>query len=160
MKNNPAVAAIQYSLDMSDEDGMIFLKMWNEGDFPEIREEFPDAPEEVFIENSKRCVMPTQNLFELVTSDTVEYNAWSLKSKLMLIIGLVVRDNKLTQTEVAEKLGISQPRVSNLLKGKGEKFSIDALLTMLFKLGFSSDINFNPTDLENPIQFRLRKAVL
>ena len=39
MKNNPAVAAIQYALDMSDEDGMIFLKMWNEGDFLEIREE-------------------------------------------------------------------------------------------------------------------------
>lgn len=49
MKNNPAVAAIQYALDMSDEDGMIFLRMWNEGEFDEIREEFPDAPEEIFI---------------------------------------------------------------------------------------------------------------
>ena len=49
MKNNPAVAAIQYALDMSDEDGMIFLRMWDEGNFDEIREDFPDAPEEVFI---------------------------------------------------------------------------------------------------------------
>ena len=42
-----ATAAILYALD--DEDGMDFLRYWNEGDFQTIRNNWPDAPEEVFI---------------------------------------------------------------------------------------------------------------
>jgi predicted XRE-type DNA-binding protein len=40
-----------------------------------------------------------------------------------------------TQTETAEQLGISQPRVSDLLNGKLSKFSLDALVNMLALLG-------------------------
>ena len=46
--NNAAVAAIQFALK-SDNDGLIFLRLWNEGEFDIIRKEWPDAPEEVFI---------------------------------------------------------------------------------------------------------------
>lgn len=42
-----AVAAIQFTLN--DEDGLQFLRLWNEGDFDAIRREWPDAPEDVFI---------------------------------------------------------------------------------------------------------------
>jgi len=48
MAKNPAVAAIEYALS-TDSDGMAFLRCWMHGEFPEIREEWPDAPEEVFI---------------------------------------------------------------------------------------------------------------
>lgn len=40
------LAVIQYTL--KDEDGLLFLRCWNEGDFQAIRKEWPDAPEEVF----------------------------------------------------------------------------------------------------------------
>ena len=104
--------------------------------------------------------MSDQNLFELMTSDPVKYNSWSLKSKLMLVVGLVIRERNLTQKEVAATLDISQPRVSNLLKGKMDKFSIDSLLEMLFKLGFCGDISFDPRNTDAPLEFKLRKAVL
>lgn len=42
-----AVAAIQFAL--RDNEGMAFLRCWNQGDFDSIRREWPDAPEEVFI---------------------------------------------------------------------------------------------------------------
>lgn len=42
-----AVAAIQFALE--DDDGMQFLRLWNGGDFDDIRREWPEAPEEVFI---------------------------------------------------------------------------------------------------------------
>lgn len=42
-----AVAAIQFAL--ADDDGMTFLRLWNEGEFDVIRREWPDAPGEVFI---------------------------------------------------------------------------------------------------------------
>lgn len=40
------VAAIHFALQ--DEDGMLFLKYWNEGDLDTIRKEWPDAPQAVF----------------------------------------------------------------------------------------------------------------
>lgn len=48
--NNPAIAAIEFAMKYSaGDDGWVFLKLWNEGDFESIRNEWPDAPPEVFI---------------------------------------------------------------------------------------------------------------
>ena len=104
--------------------------------------------------------MSNQNIFELLTDDPTEYNYWSLKSKLMITTRLIIKEQNITQSELAEKLGVSQPRVSNLINGKSDKFSIDSLLQFLFKLGFSGDIQFDPRNLESPLDFKLRKAVL
>ena len=40
-------AAIEYALN--DEDGMLFLKLWYQGNFEVIRKEWDDVPESVFI---------------------------------------------------------------------------------------------------------------
>jgi hypothetical protein len=48
MSNNAAVAAIEYALATGTEERIEFLRCWNEGDFEAIRNEWPDAPEEVF----------------------------------------------------------------------------------------------------------------
>ena len=42
-----AIAAIQFALET--DEGLTFLRCWNEGDFKAIRDEWPEAPEEVFI---------------------------------------------------------------------------------------------------------------
>ncbi|WP_116893407.1 hypothetical protein [Pseudomonas syringae] len=47
LANNAAVAAIQFALD--DDEGMQFLRLWNQGDFDVIHRQWPEAPEEVFI---------------------------------------------------------------------------------------------------------------
>lgn len=44
---NAAVAAIQFALVA--EEGIEFLRRWNQGDFDVIRREWPEAPKEVFI---------------------------------------------------------------------------------------------------------------
>lgn len=52
--NDASIAAIQFAL--SAESGMTFLRVWNEGEFDTIREEWPEAPEEVFIGADPRYV--------------------------------------------------------------------------------------------------------
>jgi len=42
----------------------------------------------------------------------------------------------------AEELGITQPRVSRLMKGKVEDFSLDMLVTLAGKLGLKPQISF------------------
>lgn len=44
---DPASAAIQFALET--DDGLSFLRCWNEGDFESVRRDWPEAPEAVFI---------------------------------------------------------------------------------------------------------------
>ena len=104
--------------------------------------------------------MNRASLFELSTQDPIELNSLILKSKLSAIIGVLVASNGWNQKQVAEKLETTQPRVSNLLSGKLAKFSIDFLLESLCRLGYKFDIDFNPTNLDEPMHVALKKAVL
>jgi predicted XRE-type DNA-binding protein len=42
---------------------------------------------------------------------------------------------KLTQAKAAKLLGVAQPRISDIRRGKIQLFTIDALVNMLVKLG-------------------------
>ena len=97
------------------------------------------------------------NLFELATQDPVELNSLILKSKLSVIIRLLVKKSELSQVEVAKVLQTTQPRVSNLLNGKLSKFSIDFLLESLCRLGYKLDVDFDPSDFDEPMRMTLKR---
>jgi predicted XRE-type DNA-binding protein len=42
---------------------------------------------------------------------------------------------KLTQTQAAKLLGVTQPRVSDLTRGRIDRFSVDTLIAMLGRVG-------------------------
>jgi predicted XRE-type DNA-binding protein len=42
-----------------------------------------------------------------------------------------IEDHGLTQTAAANLFGVSQPRVSDLVRGKVDRFSVDTLIAML-----------------------------
>jgi len=52
-----------------------------------------------------------------------------------------VKKSGLTQQQAAQRLGVTQPRLNLLLKGKIEKFSIDALVNMLSRAGMSVKVS-------------------
>ena len=58
----------------------------------------------------------------------------------MASIESFIAEKKLTQSQAAELIGISRPRISDVVRGKIEKFTIDALVDMLTKAGFHIDI--------------------
>ena len=64
-----------------------------------------------------------------------------LRSELMTRIERFVSTSGLTQQEAAKRLGISQPRLNDLLRGKIDKFSIDALVNMLAAVGMRVTIS-------------------
>ena len=92
--------------------------------------------------------------------DSVELNMISLKSKLIIILTELIREKGWSQRVAAEKLGVSQPRVSNLMNGQRSKFAIDTLLEMLCRIGFVMDVSFRPHDKESPIDVKVKKAVV
>src|SRR4030067_344816 len=59
----------------------------------------------------------------------------TMRSELMCRLEILIRDKQWTQAEAAQVLGISQSRVSDLIRGKFEKFSLDMLITLATRAG-------------------------
>jgi predicted XRE-type DNA-binding protein len=57
------------------------------------------------------------------------------RSELMMAVVQHIRKNNLTQAEAAKLFGVTQPRVSDLIRGKIDLFSIDTLVQMLAAAG-------------------------
>jgi len=66
-----------------------------------------------------------------------------LKTDLMIMIRDAIEQEGWTQLEAAVHLGVKQPRISDIKNGKIEKFTLDALFSMLDELGFSSQFKSN-----------------
>ena len=58
-----------------------------------------------------------------------------VRADLMIRIEKELGSRGLTQAKAAKLLGVTQPRVSDLLRGHVELFSADALIDMLARLG-------------------------
>ena len=74
------------------------------------------------------------NVFADVGFPRTEAAPLLIRTDLMLQIERVLKARKLTQAKAATFLQVSLPRVSDLLRGKVELFSIDALVEMLARL--------------------------
>lgn len=53
------------------------------------------------------------------------------RAEVMRALQKAVRGWEVSQSEAAEQLGITQPRLNDLLRGKIDKFSLDALFDLL-----------------------------
>lgn len=62
------------------------------------------------------------------------------RAKLLSDVGSLIKASKLSQVEIALKLGISQPKVSMLVSGRLSAFSTDTLLHYLSLLGCNVEI--------------------
>lgn len=60
-----------------------------------------------------------------------------IRADLMIALSKLIQDRGLTQAEAAGILGVSQPRISDLTRGKIDRFSIDTLVAMLGHAGVS-----------------------
>ena len=67
------------------------------------------------------------------------------RSTLMMAISEHVKTKGLNQTEAAKLFAVSQPRISDLMRGKIGMFSIDTLVAMLAAAGIGIDIRVRTT---------------
>ena len=58
-----------------------------------------------------------------------------IRAELMTRLSKLIQTRKLAQAEAARLFGVSQPRVSDLVRGKIDRFSIDTLVAMLGHAG-------------------------
>ena len=58
-----------------------------------------------------------------------------MRTDLMIQLSKLIQARGLTQAEAADLFGVTQPRVSDLVRGKIDRFSIDTLVAMLGHAG-------------------------
>ena len=71
------------------------------------------------------------NVFEDIGASPEEAQNLLIRSRLMLRLRDVISDRKLTQARAAKLFGVTQPRVSDLVRGRVDRFSVDSLIAML-----------------------------
>ena len=59
----------------------------------------------------------------------------ALRADLMARLRMMIETQKWTQSEAAERFGVAQSRVSDLVRGKWDKFSLDMLITLAARAG-------------------------
>jgi predicted XRE-type DNA-binding protein len=66
-----------------------------------------------------------------------------LKAKLATKIAQLIAEKGWTQTQTAQRIGLDQPKVSNLLRGRLSGFSADRLFAILNRLGHSVEVRIS-----------------
>jgi predicted XRE-type DNA-binding protein len=77
------------------------------------------------------------NVWDALEDTPAEAANMSMRSHLLIAIEQQVRRWDVTQSEAAQRLGITQPRLNDLLKGKIANFSLDALINLAAQAGLS-----------------------
>ena len=84
-----------------------------------------------------------ESVFEAIADTPAEAANMRLRAELMLRVEAVIKENNWTQKQAAIQCGITQPRVNDLLNGKINKFSLDALVNINAHLGQHISLNFS-----------------
>jgi predicted XRE-type DNA-binding protein len=69
-----------------------------------------------------------------------------IKARLMYAISNAIKRNKLTQAQAAKKVGLTQPDISCIVRGRGAGYSTDRLIEVLRHLGQDVSIVLTPAN--------------
>lgn len=63
------------------------------------------------------------------------------KSKLLMELEAWLNESGLTQKQAAERLGIDQPRVSDIKNGKIARFTLDKMMELAARVGIMAEVS-------------------
>jgi predicted XRE-type DNA-binding protein len=94
--------------------------------------------------NDLRITKGSGNVFADLGFDAEEAQNLLMRSQTMMAVEDWYRASGLTQAAAAKALGVSQPRLNLLLKGKIGEFSLDALVNMATRAGLRVGLTIRP----------------
>ena len=85
--------------------------------------------------NAARVTPSTGNVFRDLGFSKEESEHLLVRADLLIQVQKAIQSRRLKQAEAAKMLRVTQPRISDLLRGRIDLFSTDALIDMLARLG-------------------------
>ena len=95
--------------------------------------------------NSLKVTPSSGNVFRDIGFSAEESEHLLIRADLLIQVQRRIASRKLKQADVAKLLRVSQPRVSDLLRGRIDLFSTDMLIDMLARLGISVRLVLKPS---------------
>lgn len=93
---------------------------------------------------SLKATKGSANIFDDLGFDVQESKNLLLRSQTMIALVQWYNASGLTQAAAAKTLGVTQPRLNQLLKGKIDIFSLDALVNMATNAGMRVGLSIRP----------------
>lgn len=83
------------------------------------------------------------NVWDALEDTPAEAANMKLRSALMIALKDHIARTGLTQSQAAKLLGVSQPRISDLMRGKIELFGLDSLVNMIATAGLNVEMRIS-----------------
>lgn len=80
------------------------------------------------------------SVWDAISDTPAEALNMQMRSELMVALKKIIKEKGWTQAEAAKQLGVTQPRVSDLLRGKISLFGLDSLVNMVAAAGHTLDV--------------------
>jgi predicted XRE-type DNA-binding protein len=81
------------------------------------------------------------SVWEAIADTPEEAANLRVRAELMRQIAAIVKKNGWTQAEAAQRCGITQPRMNDLLRSRISRFSLDALVNVATAIGRRVRVN-------------------
>ena len=88
-----------------------------------------------------RVTKGSENVFVDCGFPPAEAENLRIRARLMMALNAHIQEKKITQARAAKLMGVSQPRISDLVRGKISLFTIDTLVNMLTSAGLKVDVD-------------------
>ncbi len=95
-----------------------------------------------------------ESVWDAIADTPQEAASMKARSKLMMALSEVISTRKLRQKEAAELLGVTQPRISDLMRGKIHLFSLDMLMDMASTAGMSPEVTVSQSRVKRTVASR------
>ena len=95
-----------------------------------------------------------ESVWDAIADTPQEAASMKARSKLMMELGEIINTRKLRQKDAAELFGVTQPRISDLMRGKIHLFSLDMLMDMASTAGMRPEINVTKPRIKRVISHR------
>lgn len=81
------------------------------------------------------------SVWDAIEDTPAQAENMKLRSTLMLALKDHIAQSGMSQSQAARKLGVTQPRISDLMRGRIDLFAIDSLVNMLASAGLRVELH-------------------
>lgn len=87
------------------------------------------------------------SVWDAISDTPQEAASLRARSALMMSLTEVIREQGMTQAQAADLFGVTQPRISDLMRGKFNLFSLDTLIDMAATAGMVPTVKLSKPKL-------------
>ena len=100
------------------------------------------------------------SVWDAIEDNAVQAENMKLRSRLMMTVRDYIARERLSQAQAARLFGVTQPRISDLVRGKINLFSIDMLVSIASAAGLQIDMKMARGDTAPPARVSRRRFVV